>query len=114
MFKSTGNRLDSNIGGVLGKECIANIADIFDSAILVKTHNDEKHNSKNKIHRYANVIQSQKDSDSPAETFIVKVTVKELTNGNKDLTDIEIEENGGRELAAYDLKVGRKNTAGNS
>jgi len=114
MFKSTGNRLDGNIGGVLGKECIANIADIFDSAILVKTHNDEKHNSKNKIHRYANVIQSQKDSDSPAETFIVKITVKELANGNKDLTDIEIEENGGRELAAYDLKVGRKNTAGNS
>nr|DAE29414.1 MAG TPA: crystallin beta/gamma motif-containing protein [virus sp. ctd0M1] len=114
MFKSTGNRLDGNIGDVLGKECIANIADIFDSAILVKTHNDEKHNSKNKIHRYANVIQSQKDSNSPAETFIVKVTVKELANGNKDLTDIEIEENGGRELAAYDLKVGRKNTAGNS
>lgn len=114
MFKSTGNRLDGNIGGVLGKECIANIADIFDSAVLVKTHNDEKHNSKNKIHRYANVIQSQKDSDSPAETFIVKVTVKELANGNKDLTNIEIEENGGRELAAYDLKVGRKNTAGNS
>lgn len=114
MFNTTTMPDNENIGGILGKECIANIADIFDSAILVKTHNDEKHESKNKIYRYANVIQSQKDSDSPAETFIVKITVKELANGNKDLTDIEIEENGGRELAAYDLKVGRKNTAGNS
>jgi hypothetical protein len=114
MFNTTTMPDNENIGGILGKECIANIADIFDSAILVKTHSDEKHESKNKIRRYANVIQSQKDNDSPAETFIVKITVKELANGNKDLTDIEIEENGGRELAAYDLKVGRKNTAGNS
>lgn len=114
MFNSTSSRLGGNIGGILGKECIANIADIFDSAILVKTHNDEKHGSKNKILRYANVIQSQKNSDSPIETFIVKITVKKLENGNNDLTDIEIEENGGKELAAYDLKVGKKNTAGNS
>lgn len=114
MFNTTTMPDNENVGGILGKECIANIADIFDSAILVKTHSDEKHESKNKIRRYANVIQSQKDNDSPAETFIVKITVKELANGNKDLTDIEIEENGGRELAAYDLKVGRKNTAGNS
>ena len=114
MFKSTSSRLGGNVGGILGKECIANIADIFDSAILVKTHNDEKHGSKNKIHRYANVIQSQKDSDSPAETYIVKITVKELSGGRKDLTDVEIEGNNDKNLAAYDLKVGKTNTAGNS
>lgn len=114
MFKSTSNRLGGNVGGILGKECIANIADIFDSAILVKTHNDEKHGSQNKIHRYANVIQSQKDNDSPAETYIVKITVKELSGGRKDLTDVEIEGNNDKNLAAYDLKVGKTNTAGNS
>lgn len=114
MFKSTSSRLGGNVGGILGKECIANIADIFDSAILVKTHNDEKHGSKNKIHRYANVIQSQKDNDSPAETYIVKITVKELSGGRKDLTDVEIEGNNDKNLAAYDLKVGKTNTAGNS
>ncbi len=114
MFKSTSNRLGGNVGGILGKECIANIADIFDSAILVKTHNDEKHGSQNKIHRYANVIQSQKDNDSPAETYIVKITVKELSGGHKDLTDVEIEGNNDKNLAAYDLKVGKTNTAGNS
>lgn len=114
MFKSTSSRLGGNVGGILGKECIANIADIFDSAILVKTHNDEKHGSKNKIHRYANVIQSQKDSDSPVETYIVKITVKELSGGRKDLTDVEIEGNNDKNLAAYDLKVGKTNTAGNS
>lgn len=114
MFKSTSSRLGGNVGGILGKECIANIADIFDSAILVKTHNDEKHGSKNKIHRYANVIQSQKDNDSPVETYIVKITVKELSGGHKDLTDVEIEGNNDKNLAAYDLKVGKTNTAGNS
>lgn len=114
MFKSTSSRLGGNVGGILSKECIANIADIFDSAILVKTHNDEKHGSKNKIHRYANVIQSQKDNDSPAETYIVKITVKELSGGRKDLTDVEIEGNNDKNLAAYDLKVGKTNTAGNS
>lgn len=114
MFKSTSSRLGGNVGGILGKECIANIADIFDSAILVKTHNDEKHGSQNKIHRYANVIQSQKDNDSPAETYIVKITVKELSGGRKDLTDVEIEGNNDKNLAAYDLKVGKTNTAGNS
>lgn len=114
MFKSTSSRLGGNVGGILGKECIANIADIFDSAILVKTHNDEKHGSKNKIHRYANVIQSQKDNDSPVETYIVKITVKELSGGRKDLTDVEIEGNNDKNLAAYDLKVGKTNTAGNS
>lgn len=114
MFKSTSSRLGGNVGGILGKECIANIADIFDSAILVKTHNDEKHGSKNKIHRYANVIQSQKDNDSPAETYIVKITVKELSGGRKDLTNVEIEGNNDKNLAAYDLKVGKTNTAGNS
>lgn len=114
MFKSTSSRLGGNVGGILGKECIANIADIFDSAILVKTHNDEKHGSKNKIHRYANVIQSQKDNDSPAETYIVKITVKELSDGRKDLTDVEIEGNNDKNLAAYDLKVSKTNTAGNS
>lgn len=114
MFNTTTMPDNENIGGILGKECIVNIADIFDSAMLIKTHNDEKHGSKNKIHRYANVIQSQKHGDSPIETFIVKITVKELANGRKDLTDVEIEGNNGKNLTAYDLKVGRKNTAGNS
>ena len=113
MFNTTTIPSDENIGGILGKECIAHIAEIFDTALLIKTHDDIKHGSKNKIRRYANVVQSQKDTDSPVENFIVKITVKELANGSKDLTDIEIESNGGKELAAYDLKVGRKNTAGN-
>ena len=42
------------------------------------------------------------------------MTVKELANKRPELTDIEIEDNGGKDLSAYDLKVGRKNTAGNS
>lgn len=109
MFSSTSNRLDSqNIGGILGKEAIANIGSIFDTAILVKTTPDAKHGSNNKIHRYANVIRSD------GENFIVKMTVKEMADNRKELTDIEIEDNGGKDLSAYDMKVGRKNTAGNS
>lgn len=42
------------------------------------------------------------------------MTVKELANKRPELTDIEIEDNEGRDLSAYDIKVGRKNTAGNS
>ena len=42
------------------------------------------------------------------------MTVKELANKRSELTDIEIEDNGGKDLSAYDMKVGRKNTAGNS
>lgn len=114
MFESTRSRKGGNIGGKLGKECIANIVDIFDSALLIKTHNDTKHGTKNKIRRYANVIQSQKDSNSPTETFIVKITVKEMANNRKELTAIEIESNNGKDLAAYDLSVGRKNTAVNA
>ncbi len=110
MFNTTRDRLDNqNIGGVLGKECIANIADIFDSAMLIKTTNDERHDTNNKILRYANAVESD------CENFIVKITVKEMANNRKELTDIEIENNNGRDLAAYDLKVGRKNTVeGNS
>ena len=38
MFNTTRDRADSqNIGGILGKEAIANIGSIFDTAILVKT-----------------------------------------------------------------------------
>lgn len=106
MFSSTSNRLDSqNIGGILGKEAIANIGSIFDTAMLIKTTPDAKHGSKNKIRRYANVIRSD------GENFIVKMTVKEMANKRPELTDIEIEDNGGRDLSAYDMKVGRKNTA---
>lgn len=106
MFSSTSNRLDSqNIGGILGKEVIANIGSIFDTAMLIKTTPDAKHGSKNKIRRYANVIRSD------GENFIVKMTVKEMANKRPELTDIEIEDNGGRDLSAYDMKVGRKNTA---
>lgn len=39
------------------------------------------------------------------------MTVKEMANKRPELTDIEIEDNGGKDLSAYDLKVGRKNTA---
>ena len=106
MFSSTSNRLDSqNIGGILGKEAIANIGSIFDTAILVKTTPDAKHGTKNRILRYANVIRSD------GENFIVKMTVKEIANKRPELTDIEIEDNGGKDLSAYDMKVGRKNTA---
>lgn len=106
MFSSTSNRLDSqNIGGILGKEAIANIGSVFDTAMLIKTTPDAKHGSKNKIRRYANVIRSD------GENFIVKMTVKEMANKRPELTDIEIEDNGGRDLSAYDMKVGRKNTA---
>ena len=106
MFDTTRNREDTqNIGGILGKECIANIKDIFDSALLIKTHDDKKHGSKNKIRRYANVIQSD------GENFIVKLTIKEMADNRNELTDIEIEGNNGRDLATYDLKVGKKNTA---
>ena len=43
------------------------------------------------------------------------MTVKEMADNRKELTDIEIEDNGGKDLSAYDMKVGRKNTAtGNS
>ena len=106
MFSSTSNRLDSqNIGGILGKEAIANIGSIFDTAMLIKTTPDAKHGSKNKIRRYANVIRSD------GENFIVKMPVKEMANKRPELTDIEIEDNGGRDLSAYDMKVGRKNTA---
>ena len=45
------------------------------------------------------------------EMFMVKITVKEMANKRLELTDIEIENNGGAYLAVYDLKVGRKNTA---
>ena len=106
MFDTTRNREDAqNIGGILGKECIANIKDIFDSALLIKTHDDKKHGSKNKIRRYANVIHSD------GENFIVKLTIKEMADNRNELTDIEIEGNNGRDLATYDLKVGKKNTA---
>ncbi len=105
MFNTTRDRADNqNIGGILGKECIANIANIFEDAILVKTTDDTKHGTKNKIRRYANAIQSD------GENFIVKITVKEMANNRKELTDIEIENNNGKDLSAYDLKVGRKNT----
>lgn len=105
MFNTTSDRADSqNIGGILGKEAIANIGRIFDTAVLVKTTPDAKHGSDNKIRRYANVI------NSDGENFIVKMTVKEMSDNRKELTDIEIEGNGGKDLAAYDLKVGRKNT----
>ncbi len=106
MFNTTSDRADSqNIGGILGKEAIANIGSIFDTAILIKTTPDAKHGSNNKIRRYANVIRSN------GENFIVKMTVKEMADNRKELTDIEIEDNGGKDLSAYDLKVGRKNTA---
>ena len=109
MFNTTRDRADSqNIGGILGKEAIANIGSIFDTAVLVKTTPDAKHGSNNKIHRYANVIRSD------GENSIVKMTVKEMADNRKELTDIEIEDNGGKDLSAYDMKVGRKNTAGNS
>lgn len=39
------------------------------------------------------------------------MTVKELANKRPELTDIEIEDNGGKDLSAYDMKVGRRNTA---
>ena len=104
MFNSTRSRKDGNIGGILGKESIVNIKDIFNSALLIKTHNDEKHRTKNNIRRYANVIESD------GESFIVKLTIKEMSNNRNELTDMEIEENNGRDLSAYDLKVGRKNT----
>ena len=45
------------------------------------------------------------------ETFTVKIIVKKMTDKRLELADIEIENNGGAYLAAYDLKVGRKNTA---
>ena len=45
------------------------------------------------------------------ETFTVKIMVKKMTDKRLKLADIEIENNGGTDLAAYDLKVGRKNTA---
>ena len=108
MFSTTSQHASDNIGGILGKEAIANIGSIFDTAILVKTTPDAKHGSNNKIHRYANVIRSD------GENFIVKMTVKEIANKRPELTDIEIEDNGERDLSAYDMKVGRKNTAGNS
>lgn len=69
---------------------------------MVKTTPDAKHGTKNKINRYANVIRSD------GEYFIVKMTVKEMANNRKELTDIEIDENGGRDLSAYDLKIGIK------
>ena len=105
MFDTTRSRQDGNIGGILGKECIANIGRIFDTALLIKTTPDAKHGTKNRIRRYANAIVSD------GETFMVKITVKEMANKRLELTDIEIENNGGTDLAAYDLKVGRKNTA---
>lgn len=110
MFNTTRDRADSqNIGGILGKEAIANIVRIFDTAVLIKTTPDAKHGTKNRIRRYANVIRSD------GENFIVKMTVKEMSNKRPELTDIEIEDNGGKDLSAYDMKVGRKNTAtGNS
>ncbi len=110
MFNTTRDRTDSqNIGGILGKEAIANIGRIFDTAVLIKTTPDAKHGTKNRIRRYANVIRSD------GENFIVKMTVKEMANKRPELTDIEIEDNGGKDLSAYDMKVGRKNTAtGNS
>ncbi len=39
------------------------------------------------------------------------MTVKEMADNRKELTDIEIDDNEGRDLSAYDMKVGRKNTA---
>ena len=107
MFSTTAQHADDNIGGILGKECIANIGRIFDTALLIKTTPDAKHGTKNRIRRYVNAIVSD------GETFMVKITVKEMADKKLELTDIEIENNGGAYLAAYDLKVGRKNTAGN-
>lgn len=108
MFSTTAQHASDNIGGILGKEALANIGRIFDTAVLIKTTPDAKHGTKNRIRRYANVIRSD------GENFIVKMTVKELANKRPELTDIEIEDNEGRDLSAYDMKVGRKNTAGNS
>lgn len=108
MFSTTAQHASDNIGGILGKEAIANIGSIFNTAVLIKTTPDAKHGTKNRIRRYANVIRSD------GENFIVKITVKELANKRPELTNIEIEDNEGRDLSAYDMKVGRKNTAGNS
>lgn len=108
MFSTTAQHASDNIGGILGKEAIANIGSIFNTAVLIKTMPDAKHGTKNRIRRYANVIRSD------GENFIVKITVKELANKRPELTNIEIEDNEGRDLSAYDMKVGRKNTAGNS
>lgn len=36
------------------------------------------------------------------------MTVKELANKRPELTDIEIEDNGGKDLSAYDLKTDKK------
>ena len=105
MFRSASERNGANIGGILGKECIANIGKIFKTSFLIKISEDGKHKTDNKIRRYANAIQSGEDF------FIVKITVKELTQGRTELTDIEIEKNGGKDLSAYDLKVGRKKKA---
>lgn len=94
-----------NIGGVVNKEAIANLPEIFKTALKVKETNDIRHETQNKIIRYANVFESD------GEPIMVKITVKQLKGNRKQLTDIEFENNNNRDLAAYSLKAAKKDTA---
>ena len=102
MFNHTRIRDGLNIGGILGKEAIANLPEIFKTAVPIAITGDLKRESSTKFIRYGNVFESD------GEIFLIKITVKEFANNRKLLTDVEIERNKGRDLAAYDIKVARR------
>lgn len=104
MFNHTSIRDGLNIGGILGKEAIANLPEIFKTAVPIAITDDLKRESSTKFIRYGNVFESD------GEIFLIKITVKEFANNRKLLTDVEIEHNKGRDLAAYDIKVARRDT----
>ncbi len=93
-----------NIGGIVNKEAIANLPVLFKSAVKIKETPDERHHTDNKIIRYANVFESN------GEQVMVKITVKQFKENRRQLTDIEFENNGKRDLSAYSLKTAKKNT----
>lgn len=102
MFRHTSNRDGLNIGGVLGKEVIVNLPKIFKNSVTIAITPDLKNNTDNNFIYYGNVIESDE------KKFLVKFTIKEITKHRKLLTEIEIEENGNKDLAAYDVKVTNK------
>lgn len=108
MFHNTSKRNNLNIGGIVGKEVIANLPSVFKNSVFIAETPDLKRHTKNSFLYFGNVIKSGNDS------FIVKITVKKLDNKRAFLTAIELERNAGIDLSAYDVKVTNKKTlAGN-
>lgn len=101
---STQRKTPKSIGGKIGKEIAVHLRELYENAVLVKTHPDKNGVRSYVMHRFFVPAQIGK------RFFAVKISVKEFSEKRREFSFSAYDSNGGRDFGIYDLSVPKEIT----